>query len=400
MWDGIIVGGGLAGLITGIRASERGRRILIISQGVGSLINSSGVIDFGDVDFLAKQAGHPYALLGKFVAKAGVEYFQKLLADYEGKWGESQLVLTPLGTLRRAGIVPKSLNAKGLKRAQRIVLMAPEGMKDFFPEVIKGNLERIFSQGKVEVYPFLPTRFKLWLGVGKPVTAIDFAKYWQSTAGGTEIENLLRQTAKQLSLSTGEQAVLVFPGLAAEFSPALKNILAKAPFPVLGMTAFPPSPSGQNLYEHLKQLFRQLGGELLLGAGVKNVELKGKRCQKVFVDSKGKTAEFSAHSFVLATGGVLGGGIEVMPRKQQEIVFQLPLYLPAEWSREEFLGEQPYARLGIEVDSQLRPIAPNQEVILENVRVVGRTLAHWDPWVEHCGGGVSLASGWFAGEKI
>lgn len=401
MWDGIIVGGGLAGLIAGIRASERGKRMLIISEGVGSLTYSSGVMDFGDVDRLAEQENHPYALLGESMVKAGGEYFQALFPDYEGKWCENQQVLTPLGIPRRAGMAPKGLKAEGLKKARRIVLMAPEGMKDFFPEVIKSNLEKAYPQGKVEMYPFRVPKFEPWAVVGKSVRGIDWARYWQSREGNVEFDHLLQHTSEHLHISPEEQVVLVFPGLVAEFSAALKNILAKTPFPVLGMTAFPPSGCGQILYENLKLRFRRLGGELLLGSGVKQVELRGKRCQKVFVESKGKISGFSAHSFVLATGGILGGGIEVMARAQQETVFKLPLYIPSQWTRAEFLGEQPYARLGIEVDRQLRPIrAENQEVILENVRVVGRMLAHWDPWAEHCGGGVALASGWFAGEKI
>lgn len=401
MWDGIVIGGGLAGLIAGIRASEKRKRILIISEGVGSLTYSSGVMDFGDVGRLARQGKHPYSLLGQTVVKTGAEYFRALLPDYDGKWGESQKVLTPLGTLRRAGMVPKGLNTEALQDAERIVLMAPEGMKDFFPEVIKGNLEKAYPQGSVEVHPFRLKRFEPWYTAGKLVTGMDYARYWQSDSGIADIKDLLQQTIERQRINAGDKAVLVFPGLVSEFSALLKNTLALNPFPVIGMTAFPPSPSGQILYENLKRRLRKLGGELLVGASVKQVKLQGKQCEKVIVESKGKFTEFSARSFVLATGGIFGGGIEVTPKIKQEVIFKLPLYVPSEWTRSEFLGEQPYAGMGIEVNHELCPIKPQgQEVILENVRVVGRMLAHWDPWVEHCGGGVSLSSGWFAGEKI
>ncbi|MDP4128232.1 MAG: anaerobic glycerol-3-phosphate dehydrogenase subunit B, partial [Bacillota bacterium] len=231
---------------------------------------------------------------------------------------------------------------------------------------------------------------------------LDYAKYWRSDAGAAVIEDLLKMINESQRVVGSENVVLVFPGLAAEFSTSLQDILSKALVPVIGMTAFPPTASGQILYEVLKQKFRELGGELLLvGSGVKQVKLQGKRCQKVIVQSKGRSSEFSARSFVLATGGIFGGGINVTPKVKQETVLGLPLFIPSKWTRSEFLGEQPYARMGIEVDCELRPIkSQNQEVILENVRVVGRMLAHWDPWVEHCGGGVSLASGWFAGEKM
>lgn len=423
MWDGIIVGGGLAGLLAGIRASERRKHILMISEGVGSLTYSTGIIDFGDVGRLAVQEKHPYELLGETLVRTSANYFQTLFPDYQGEWGERQEVLTPLGSPRGAGMVPKGLNAEALRDTQRIVLMAPEGMKDFFQEVIKANLERTYPQASVEVYPFHIETFEAWYALGKSVTGMDYAKFWRSNLGIVALKDLLTRLDQELnpenlgtnlsqrisvSEKTGEQRiagseklVVVFPGLVSSFSVSLQKVLSEAPFPVVEITAFPPSACGQTLYEKLKQKFRELGGEILVGTGVKRIECQGKVCHKVIVSSKGRDTEFSARTFVLATGGIFGGGIEVTPDSSRETVFELPLFVPSEWTRAEFLGEQPYAQMGIEVDRELRPIeSRSQEVVLENVRVVGRMLAHWDPWVEHSGGGVSLASGWFAGDKI
>ena len=408
MWDGIVVGGGLAGLTAGIRASERGKRILIISEGVGSLTYSSGVIDLGEVGRLQGLENHPYALLGETVVRAGMKYFQALFPDYQGKWGEIQQVLTPLGSPRRAGLMPEGLNAEALQDARQIVLVAPEGMKDFFPDVIMANLERAYPQSVVKLHPIRMDEFEAWRVLGKSVTGMDYAKFWRSVAGSEGLKRVLNGLAQDIlgksvtpEAASREKLVVIFPGLVAAFSNTLKEALSKAPFSVVEMTAFPPSACGQALYDALKQKFRALGGELLVGAGVRSVELIGKTCKQVMVKSKGRDTAFSARSFVLASGGIFGGGIEVAPENARETVFGLPLHLPATWTQAEFLGEQPYAQMGIEVNRELRPVDPRSgEVLLENVRVIGRTLAHWDPWVEHSGGGVSLASGWFAGETM
>lgn len=405
MWDGIIVGGGLAGLVAGIRASESGKRVLIISEGVGSLTYSSGVLDFGEIKRLARQEKHPYALLGESTVRAGAEFFQSRFPDYVGKWGELQEVLTPLGYPRKAGLVPRRFASEILRDARQIVLIAPEGMKDFYPEVCKANLERAYPQGNVELYPIRVERFNTWYQGGKSVTGMDYARFWQTDLG-IDLKNLLKGLVAQITCASrqgGEslESVVVFPGLVSEFSSLPETILAEAPFPVVEMTTFPPSASGQILYEALKRMFKDLGGELLVGTGVKKVELRGRLCQSVIVSSKGRDSSFSARSFVLATGGIFGGGVKVTPSNQQETVFGLPLFVPSDWTHPEFLGEQPYARMGVEVNRELRPVDPqSQEVILENVHVVGRMLAHYDPWVEHCGGGVSLASGWSAGDMI
>ncbi|MDQ7093084.1 anaerobic glycerol-3-phosphate dehydrogenase subunit GlpB [Desulfosporosinus sp. PR] len=406
MWDGIIVGGGLAGLLTGIRASERGKRVLIISEGVGSLSYSSGVLDFGEVERLVKQEKHPYALLGESRIRAGAQYFQNLFPEYIGKWGKSQDVLTPLGSPRKAGLVPRRFAADVLRDARQIILVAPEGLKDFYPEVSKGILERDYPLSNVVLYPIRPARFEPWYQGGKAVTGVDYVRFWRTESGTAELSSLAKGLVAQVS-NAGTQGsqlsgtVVVFPGLVSEFSSSLEQVVAEISLPLVEMTAFPPSASGGILYEVLKQKFKALGGELLVGAGVKAIEAEGKLCRKVIVSSKGRDSCFSAQSFVLATGGIFGGGIKVTPSIQQETVLGLPLFVPSHWTRPEFLGEQPYAQMGVEVDCSLRPLNPqSQEVIFENVRIVGRMLAHYDPWIEQCGGGVSLASGWFAGDSI
>jgi glycerol-3-phosphate dehydrogenase subunit B len=406
VWDGIIVGGGLAGLITGIRASERGKRMLIISEGVGSLTYSSGVIDFGDFERLARQEEHPYALLGESVVRAAADFFQSHFPEYLGRWGMVREVLTPLGSPRKANLVPKRFNAEALRDAQKIILVAPQGMKDFYPEVCKVNLERAYPDGTVELFPIMTERFELWYQEGKSVPGMDYAKFWQTDEGIAALREILKSIDSHIKhisqqADRNPKTVVIFPGLTAEFSKVLEGALAEVPFPVLEMMSFPPSASGQSLYEVLKRTFKSLGGELLVGTGVKHVEIQGKLCKNVVVSSKGRDSSFSARSFVLATGGIFGGGLKVTPFHQQENVFGLPLFVPSDWTQPEFLGEQPYARMGVEVDQALNPLNPqSREIILENVQVVGRMLAHFDPWVEHCGGGVSLASGWLAGESI
>ncbi|AFQ46308.1 anaerobic glycerol-3-phosphate dehydrogenase subunit GlpB [Desulfosporosinus meridiei] len=397
MWDGIIIGGGLAGLLAGIRAAERGKKVLIVSEGVGSLTYSSGVIDLGDVERLMNQKSHPYALLGEKVVRSAAEYFQTLFPDYSGNWREPQFVLTPLGTPRKAGLIPRGLNTQALTETHKIILMALEGMKDFFPEVARSNLLKAYPQAEVVLHPFRVEGFEAWYTLGKSITGMDCGKYWR-TASGIET---LKGVWKSLDSFEPDKAVVIFPGLTSVFSQLLREVQFNLPFSVIEMTAFPPSAGGHYLYRGLVEKFKALGGELLVGSGVKKVELKGKQCHKIIVNSKGKDSEFSARVFVLATGGIFGGGIEVTLEAAKEMVFGLPPFVPSGWTNSEFLGEQPYARMGVETDNQLRPIDfASKEVLLENVRVIGRMLAHWDPWVEHCGGGVSLASGWFAGEQI
>lgn len=401
MWDAIIIGGGLAGLIAGIRASERGKRILMIAEGTGSLSSSSGVLDIGSIPSLARWKKHPYSFLETQTIQAGVQYFRSLLPEYEEYGEEPFLVLTPLGSCRKADLVPPGLKAEVLARSKKIVLMAPEGMKDFFPRVVKDNLEKEFPQSKVEIYPFQVSAFAPWQQVGKPINGLEFARFWRTEEGMEALKKLLNSAAANMGVRAGEKSSVIFPGLSRVFAKPLQELLAQFPFPIVEMTDMPPAFGGEILYDALKRKFKDFGGEIILGSGVRKGDVQGKVCQQVWVRSKGRDTNYQAREFVLATGGIFGGGIEATPEGVKEKVLGLPLFVPEDWTRAQFLGEQPYARLGVEVNADLRPVHPESgETLLENVRVVGRSIAHWDPWVEYCGGGISLATGWLAGETL
>lgn len=401
MWDGIIIGGGLAGLVAGIRASERGKRILMIAEGTGSLSSSSGALDIGPIPSLACVEKHPYSFLDEQKIQAGVQYFRALMPEYEECGEEPFSVLTPLGSCRTADLVPPGLKAEVLARSKEIVIAAPEGMKDFFPSVIKDNLEKEFPQSRVEIYPFQVSAFARWQRGGIPINGLEFARFWRTEEGMEALKKLLYTLAQNMGAQMGKESAVVFPGLSRVFSRPLQELLAQFPFPIVEMTDIPPTFGGEILYDTLKRKFKDFGGEIILGSGVRKVDTQGKISQQVWVRSKGRDTSYQAKEFVLATGGIFGGGIEATPEGVEEKVLGLPLFVPGDWTRAQFLGEQPYAHLGVEVNAELRPVDPQSgEILLENVRVVGRSIAHWDPWAEYCGGGVSLATGWLAGETL
>ena len=72
--DVVVVGGGMAGACAAIAAREKGAKVLLVARASGATALSSGAIDFGGaaedatvgegVRALARQPGHPYALLG------------------------------------------------------------------------------------------------------------------------------------------------------------------------------------------------------------------------------------------------------------------------------------------------------------------------------------------------
>jgi len=398
VWDGIIVGGGLAGLVAGITAAERGKQVMLVAEGVGSLSFASGVIDFGDYYALREQRGHPFSLISEDQATAAISKWQEICPFYQGAWGSHEIVLTPLGETRRAGYVPQSLATESLQAARNIIVIAPHGLKDFYPKLFASNLALNFPHAKVTMSPLHVEKFASQYRLGKSILAADYARYWASTEGADFLRGFLRETLRELAGVKG--AVLVFPGLSAAFDPLLQELLASLTVSIVEPTLFPPSPVGMDLYRFLRKKFKDLGGEFLMSGKAKAAVMEEGYCQSISLQSQGKTLQLKAKAFVLATGGLFGGGIQVGPRTIREGVFDSPLFLPERWTGDGFLGPQPYAQTGIEVDNELHPLQGNGQIYLHNVFVCGRNLAHWDPWIDYCGGGVALTTGYMAGSQL
>src|SRR5665648_895743 len=394
MWDAIVVGGGLAGWIAGIRAAHRGKKVLIVAEGVGTLFYFSGIFDYGDVERLRHIPKHPYTLFKAQAIAQGKHFVQELCPEYVEKV-KPQSAFTVLGTVRQGDLMPCSMALPDRQEQGEFVLLVPEGLKDFFPEIVAANMAREFPGWQVSV------------------SSIDYAFIWRSEEGqralAHEIEEIKRQY--QEAGRSQEKIVVVLPSLVKEYFDASRTKSYRFEFalPVLEMSSFVPSPHGRYFAEYLKHRFTDLGGELMIGARALSLNAEStsqspaKACQEIIVQSLGKSLRLKGKKFILATGGLLGGGIKVgMERKSiREGVFDLPLFVPKEWSELQFFGPQPFAQIGVETDEFMRPLDPaSGQVVWDNVHVVGRMLAHWDPWTQRCGGGVSVTSGYAAAELI
>jgi glycerol-3-phosphate dehydrogenase subunit B len=123
------------------------------------------------------------------------------------------------------------------------------------------------------------------------------------------------------------------------------------------------------------------------------------RVVAVSAHASGRDVRYVAPAFVLATGGFASGAIELASDwVTRETALGLPVRgePPAGQPRfvREYLAEQPMARVGVAVDSQLRAEGA------ENVVVAGAALPGAVPWRELSGEGIAVASGYRAASVI
>lgn len=412
MWDAVVVGGGLAGWVAGIRAAQRGKKVLLVTEGVGTLFYFSGIFDYGEVERLRHLPKHPYTLFEKQAILQGQRFVQEICPEYVVK-DAPQSAFTVLGTVRQGDLLPRSMVLPDQQEQGVFVLLVPEGLKDFFPEIVAANMAQEFPGWQVDLKKIQVEALAEWTRLGKSVSSVDYAAIWRSEEGqrvlAREINEIKRQY--QEAGKSSSKIVVVLPGLVRGYfdSSRTKPYQSELSLPVLEMSSFVPSPHGRYFAEYLKHTFTDLGGEVMIGARAVSIiedsapESLPKVCQEIIVNSMGKSLRLKAKKFILATGGLLGGGIKVgMARKSiKEGLFDLPLYVPEEWSEPQFFAPQPFAQVGVETDEFMRPLDPERgQVVWNNVHVVGRMLAHWDPWTQKCGGGVSVTSGYAAAELI
>ena len=108
MWDAIVVGGGLAGWVAGIRAAQRGKKVLLVTEGVGTLFYFSGIFDYGDVERLRNLPKHPYTLFNTQAIVQGQRFIQKICPEYVVE-NIPQSAFTVLGTVRQGDLMPCSM---------------------------------------------------------------------------------------------------------------------------------------------------------------------------------------------------------------------------------------------------------------------------------------------------
>jgi glycerol-3-phosphate dehydrogenase subunit B len=113
-FDTVIVGGGLAGLLCGIKLTKQGLRCAIITRGQSALHFSSGSLDLVDEAYRDKlPPEHPYHLVGaQHIDRFALET-EALLADcgarLQGSARFNHQRVTPLGTLRSAWLSPEEV---------------------------------------------------------------------------------------------------------------------------------------------------------------------------------------------------------------------------------------------------------------------------------------------------
>jgi glycerol-3-phosphate dehydrogenase subunit B len=408
--DVIVIGTGLAGLTAAVRLAESGARVLVLAKGVGATHLSGGTVDVlgYDPDRVASPAEalarvrseHPYGRVGADAVGPAIEWFKDRFASgplapyaYTGSLEENLLLPSAVGVPRPSAVVPESLAGGDLRAGGQLCVVGFLALKDFYAPLLADNVAR--SDLGVEARS---AELDLVPEARADVNALGFARAFDTPAFRAEV-------VAQLAGRLGAEERVAFPavlGLAdphavwTELSRRLGRVVFEVP-------TLPPSVPGMRVFATLREALRRAGGRQIMNNVVVGAERDGARVTAVRARVGLREVTYGADWVVLATGGFASGGLELSSRWQaREVALDLPVVgVPTEERfRADYFGEQPAARAGVAVDQSLRPVDAAGERLLDNVLVVGATLAGAEPWREKSGDGISLATGHRAAELI
>jgi glycerol-3-phosphate dehydrogenase len=416
--DVLVIGAGLAGLAAAWQIARRGKSVHVIAKGWGANHWSAGCVDVlgysnsgsGPVvalyetlqDLVRAQPNHPYARCGLDTLEKALKSFQvlcsqagyPLVGSLENNW----LLPTALGTLRPTCLAPETMLAGDLSLGGiegEILIAGFERFGDFFPNWIAANLsaQKFPARGVLlDLAELKSLRF---------VTGRVLAQKFDTPEFREAVAAALKPVLGR-AVRVGLPAVL---GLRSPLA-VLHDLQDRLGVPVFEIPTLPPSIPGIRLHNLLSETLAQMSVRIFEGMLATGAEITSGRVTSVLTEAAARRKAHTAHTFVLATGGILGGGLWADESSRlRELVFDLPLACPGSqsgWFHQRFLAEDPHPvyLAGLDTDNDFRPLGPDQRPVYHNLHAVGGALCGSDLLRERSLEGVALATAFAVGMKI
>lgn len=400
----VVVGSGLAGMFSAIALAKRGHRVTQVTFGLGGLQLSQGSIDifgyapdgtrltnpFDGFDQVAPE--HPYRVIGEqAVRRATAELVDWLGPDLlVGEVDRNELYPTAVGAMRPTALVQPSMAAGKLERGASFVLVGFRQLKDFYPDLVAGNLNRTTLPGGGHVNARsamidLPAR------PGEvDSNPVNYARAFDDPRARDELVRQVRPLIASAEI-VGLPAVLGLNNLLA-----WNDISQRLGARIFEIGMQPPSVPGMRFNQTLNQRARDLGVRVVLGSAAVGLTADGDRVTSVEVDMAGGVRSIPADAVVHAPGGFESGSLEMDSYGTiTEKTFGLPLVGTdaPDLVHADYWGKpQALFRVGVAVDEQMRVLDADANPTYSNLHAAGSLLAGAIRWDEKTGEGIALGS--------
>lgn len=408
MLDLLVIGAGLSGLTAALIAAEAGLRVRVVAKGLNALHWSPGTLDL--LGYLPEQddprvdqpftglghlpADHPLRRIAPDTIRAAYQRVQGWLAaaslPYVGGDADANLWLpSPAGAARPTYLAPAAQAAGRLDDATPFLVVGFEKLRDFYPRLIAENLIRQGQRARAATLPFSCVTIR------EDGNTLHLA---QSLDDPAQVQVLGRALAK--IVQPGERIALPAICGFARHPEVMAELAAMTGAPVAEIPTLPPSVPGVRLHHALVARLQRLGVRVEVNMTVIGFATHPgtQTIRGVQTATTARPLEHRAGAYLLATGGILGGGLNSDHQGRiWETAFNLPVAVPDrdQWFRPEFLDPRghPVFAGGVAVDANWQPVDAARAPVYTNLWAAGSILAHADSIRTRSREGLALATG-------
>ncbi len=405
-FDTIIIGGGLSGLVCGIRLSQQGQRCVIISSGQSALHFSSGSFDLlntlpdgepvyeplTSVKELIKQNEiHPYSKIGeeKFLKRVSEaeQFLSEIGISTQGNAQKNHFRITPIGNMKSTWLTLTDFAVSKEQSSlpwKKVAIYNIAGFLDFYPQFIADEFAKKGTSSEIYLFS-LPALDRLRKNPTE-MRSTNIARVFDKQENIVELINILKKESKDCE-------AIIFPACLGFKNPTEAAFLSEAVGkPVHLVATLPPSIAGIRMQQYLHDYFQSLGGVYMLGDNIKKAEIENNNVSKVYSYNHGNIP-FIGKNVVLATGSYFSQGLIATQDSVYEPIFGLDVSHVSDrqqWYSPDMFKAQGYQHFGVKTNKLFQGLYKGAPV--ENLYVAGAILEGFNPIKEGSGGGVSILS--------
>lgn len=409
-FDTVIIGGGLSGLVAGIKCAESGRKTAIVTRGQSALHFWSGSFDLLGHDAGGKEIvnpfdhieelpeGHPYRRIGnqnlrRMIAEVPA-MFESIGVAVHGNPERNHYRLTPMGYLKPTWLtLDDYVMFDSIDRLpwRKVALVNIRGYLDFYPRFLAYGLGKrgcVCVTANIDI----PQLGRLRESTTE-MRATNMARFLKDDA----VDDL----ARAINKASERCDAVIFPAILGLYSiEPVKCLRAKMERPIHFVATTPASVPGVRCQLLLRERLQQLGGAYIPGDSVTKGEFRNNRLERIYTSNFGDMP-LEAENFVISTGSFFGHGLIATIDRIYEPALGLDINMTggrSEWYDKDFYASQPYMGAGVVTDEKFRPCVKGNTI--ENLYATGALLSGFDALTQGCGAGVTLATALSAAENI
>ncbi|MBO5815646.1 MAG: anaerobic glycerol-3-phosphate dehydrogenase subunit B [Bacteroidales bacterium] len=411
-FDTIIIGGGLAGLVCGIKLQKAGQKCAIISAGQSAMHFSSGAFDLlgrlpdgTEVKEPLKAisslpAEHPYSIIGaEKVAEYAAQakgFFADCGVKVTGDASRNSWRITPTGERKPSWLTIGDftpLAAKEEKIGNKALIVNILGYLDFNTKFLADSFEKQGTECRI---------------VALKLEEMERLRKNPSEMRSTNIarvmdrEGIWETAVSQIRTLLKDEDVIVLPAVfGLKDGSVVEKISETLGKKTIFVATMPPSVPGIRTQMTLKAEFEKAGGRFFLGDTVIESKADENGIIKSISTVNFNDIRMEADNFVLATGSFFSKGLIATPEKVCEPVFGIDLTYREgreNWFNTNFWEKQNYISFGAKVDETLNASIAGKKIV--NLYAIGSVIGGTNSLYEGCGGGTAIVTALAAADRI